>query len=158
MKKKSSVTQEEMEALFPHCEVSKSYLDTIRPTILKRCALIVFLWGFRAIIVTKFPEYHFSSELDQRLLDTDAIDTLVNIRLSLLIFGIIVYLYSCFKNLYFRSVNVVALVIVCCLIWSDMELYLMSAMGSLNNPSLAMVALRMLPLALLIQNYRDIRR
>ena len=65
---------------------------------------------------------------------------------------------SFYKNMYFRSVNVVALVLVCCLIWGDLELYLFSSMSILNYPSLAMIIFRLIPLVLLIQNYRDIRR
>lgn len=158
MREKTHVSEEEMKALFPHQEVSKTYLESIRPRILKRCVLIVLLWGFRAIMVTQFPEYHLASDLNQQLLDAASVDSMVNIRLSMVLLGSAVYLYSCYKNLYFRSVNVAALVIVCCLIWSDMELFLLASMSNLSNPSLAMVAFRLIPLALLIQNYRDIRR
>ncbi len=158
MREKTHVSEEEMKALCPHQEVSKTYLESIRPRILKRCVLIVLLWGFRAIMVTQFPEYHLASDLNQRLLDAASVDSMVTIRLSMVLLGSAVYLYSCYKNLYFRSVNVAALIIVCCLIWSDMELYLLASMSNLSNPSLAMVAFRLIPLALLIQNYRDIRR
>ena len=109
-------------------------------------------------MVTQFPEYHLASDLNQQLLDAASVDSMVNIRLSMVLLGSAVYLYSCYKNLYFRSVNVAALIIVCCLIWSDMELFLLASMSNLSNPSLAMVAFRLIPLALLIQNYRDIRR
>ena len=158
MQEKSHVSEEEMKALFPYREVSKTHLESIRPKILKRCVLIVLLWGFRAIMVTQFPEYHLASDFNQRLLDTASVENMVNIRLSMVFLGSAVYLYSCYRNLYFRSVNVAALIIVCCLIWGDMELYLLSAMGDLSKPSLAMVAFRLIPLSLLIMNYRDIRQ
>jgi len=109
-------------------------------------------------MVTQFPEYHLASDLNQRLLDAASVQNMVNIRLSMVLLGSAVYLYSCYKNLYFRSVNVAALIIVCCLIWSDMELYLLSSLSDLSKPSLAIVAFRLIPLTLLIQNYRDIRR
>jgi hypothetical protein len=158
MIEKAHVSEEEMKALFPYREVSKTYLESIRPKILKRCVLIVILWGFRAIMVTQFPEYHLAYGFNQRILDAASVDSMVYIRLSMVLLGSAVYLYSCYKNLYFRSVNVAALIIVCCLIWSDMELYLLSAIGNLSNPSLAMIAFRLIPLSLLILNYRDIRR
>tara|TARA_B110000977_G_scaffold182003_1_gene243224 strand:+ start:427 stop:903 length:477 start_codon:yes stop_codon:yes gene_type:complete len=158
MKEKAYVSPEEMAALFPHQEVANYYLESIRPKIIKRCVLIVLLWVLRAVTVTQFPEYHLVSDFDQKILDPDAIASLVTIRLSMLILGSFIYLYSCYTNFYFRSVNVIALVVVCCLIWGDMELYLMSSFGNLNNSSLAMVAFRLLPLTLLILNYRDIRR
>jgi ABC-type spermidine/putrescine transport system permease subunit I len=158
MQEKSHVSEEEMKALFPYQEVSKTHLESIRPKILKRCVLIVLLWGFRAIMVTQFPEYHLASDFNERLLDTASVENMVNIRLSMVFLGSAVYLYSCYRNLYFRSVNVAALIIVCCLIWGDMELYLLSAMGDLSKPSLAMVAFRLIPLSLLIMNYRDIRQ
>ena len=158
MQEHTHVSEEEMKALFPYQEVSKTYLESIRPKILKRCVLIVLLWGFRAIMVTQFPEYHLASDFNQRLLDTASVENLVTIRLSMVFLGSAVYLYSCYRNLYFRSVNVAALIIVCCMIWGDMELYLLSAMGDLSKPSLAMVAFRLIPLSLLIMNYRDIRQ
>ena len=158
MQENTHVSEEEMKALFPYREVSKTYLESIRPNILKRCVLIVLLWAFRAVIVTQFPEYHLASDLNQRLLDAASVENMVNIRLSMVLLGSAVYLFSCYKNLYFRSVNVAALIIVCCLIWSDMELYLLSSLSDLSKPSLAIVAFRLIPLTLLIQNYRDIRR
>ena len=158
MKEKAYVSPEEMAALFPRQEVANCYLDSIRPKIIKRCVLIVLLWVSRAVIVTQFPEYHLVSDFDQKILDPAAIASLVTIRLSMLILGSFIYVYSCYTNFYFRSVNVIALVVVCCLIWGDMELYLMSSFGNLNNAYLAMVAFRLLPLTLLIQNYRDIRK
>ena len=158
MIEKAHISEEEMKALFPYQEISKTYLESIRPKILKRCYLIVVLWGFRAIMVTQFPEYHLASDFNQRLLEAAAIESMVIIRLSMVFLGSAVYLYSCYKNLYFRSANVAALIIVCCLIWSDLELYLLSSMSDLNNPSLAMIAFRLIPLTLLLLNYRDIRR
>lgn len=158
MKERAYVSPEEMAALFPRQEVANGYLDLIRPKIIKRCILIVLLWVLRAVIVTQFPDFHLVSDFDQKILDPDAIASLVTIRLSMLILGSFIYLYSCYTNFYFRSVNVIALVVACCLIWGDMELYLMSSFGNLNNAALAMIAFRLLPLTLLIQNYLDIRR
>ena len=158
MKEHAHVSEEEMKALFPYQEVSKTYLESIRPRILRRCVLIVLLWGIRAVVVTQFPEYHLVSDFNQRLLDAESIQNLVNIRITMVLLGSAIYLYCCYKNLYFRSINVAALIIVCCLIWSDMELYLLSSMSDFNKPSLAMIAFRLVPLTLLIQNYQDIRR
>ena len=105
MQEKSHVSEEEMKALFPYQEVSKTHLESIRPKILKRCVLIVLLWGFRAIMVTQFPEYHLASDFNERLLDTASVENMVNIRLSMVFLGSAVYLYSCYRNLYFRSVR-----------------------------------------------------
>ena len=99
MREKTHVSEEEMKALFPHQEESKTYLESIRPRILKRCVLIVLLWGFRVIMVTQFPEYHLASDLNQRLLDAASVDSMVNIRLSMVLLGSAGYLYSCYKNL-----------------------------------------------------------
>tara|TARA_B110000046_G_scaffold150708_1_gene159217 strand:- start:5550 stop:5852 length:303 start_codon:yes stop_codon:yes gene_type:complete len=98
------------------------------------------------------------SDLNVKLLNEEVIASLVKVRLAMVMFGSTVYLVSFYKNRYFRSVNVIALVIVCCLIWSDLELYLFSSMSMLNWPSIAMIAFRLVPLVLLIQNYQDIRR
>ena len=147
-----------MRALFPYQEVSITHLESIRSKILVRCVLIIVLWGVRATIVTKFPEFHLVSHLDEKLLSGEVIANLMKVRLSMVVFGSAVYFFSFYKNLYFRSVNVIALIIVCCLIWSDLEVYLLSSMSILNYPSLAMIVFRLIPLALLIQNYQDIRR
>ena len=158
MGEQSNVSEEEMRALFPHREVSIMHLESIRPKILVRCVLIIVLWGVRAVIVTRFPEFHMVSDLNVKLLNEEVIASLVKVRLAMVMFGSTVYLVSFYKNRYFRSVNVSALVIVCCLIWSDLELYLFSSMSMLNWPSIAMIAFRLVPLVLLIQNYQDIRR
>jgi hypothetical protein len=72
--------------------------------------------------------------------------------------GVGVYLWSFLSNHYFRTINVLALIIVCCLIWSDIEVYVLSSMADLTGPSLAMIVFRFVPLTLLFLNYLDIRK
>lgn len=158
MSERGEVSEEEMRALFPYREVSVTHLESIRSKILIRCILIIVLWAVRTLIVTRFPEFHMVSHLNEKLLSGDVIGDLLKVRWAMVIFGSSIYMFSFYKNMYFRSVNVVALVLVCCLIWGDLELYLFSSMSILNYPSLAMIIFRLIPLVLLIQNYRDIRR
>jgi len=72
--------------------------------------------------------------------------------------GVGVYLWSFLTNHYFRTINVLALIIISCLIWSDIEVYVLSSMADLTLPSLGMILFRFIPLTLLFLNYLDIRK
>jgi hypothetical protein len=96
--------------------------------------------------------------MEQRLLDDDAVTTLLYVRVSMLTLGMLVYFYSFLTNRYFRSVNVIALIVVCCLIWADIEVYILSNIQILTLPSVGMIVLRFIPLGLLFMNYLDVRR
>jgi hypothetical protein len=158
MKGDIRVTEEEMKALFPHNRVLQTQLEKIRPRILTRCLLIVLIFAVRAVVVTYYPEFHLVTIYNERLLGADAAQSMTQIRLILAFFGCIIYLYSFYKNLYFRYANVIVLIVLFGLIWSDIEaLLLLSSFGNLTLPSLGLIAVRFIAVVLLWQNYRDLR-
>ena len=158
MQRKPSISDEEMQALKPHMEVSTRNLEQVRSRIFLRCCVIAALWLFRIYVISFHPEYHLTSVMEQRLLDDDAVTTLLYVRVSMLTLGMLVYFYSFLTNRYFRSVNVIALIVVCCLIWADIEVYILSNIQVLTLPSVGMIVLRFIPLGLLFMNYLDVRR
>ncbi len=158
MSRQSSVSEEELKALMPHQEIAHHDFQRVREKIFKRCCLIVFLWFLRIYIIVFHPEYHLTSVVENRLLDDNTVMALLYVRVGLLTAGILVYCYSFVTNRYFRSVNVIALIIVCCLIWADIEVYILSNIQSLTLPSVGMILMRFIPLGLLLMNYLDVRR
>jgi len=158
MSRQSSVSEEELKALMPHQEVAQHDFQRVREKILKRCCVIVFLWFLRIYIIVFHPEYHLTSVVENRLLDDNAVMTLLYIRVGLLTLGIVIYSYSFLTNRYFRSVNVAALIILCCLLWADVEVYILSNIQTLTLPSVGMIFMRFIPLGLLLMNYLDVRR
>ena len=154
----SKVSPEELEALFPQYEVTPALVSRVETRIRNRCLLIAVLWTFRIFLAVYFPEFVLVTREQNPLLSSDGMEALLLIRIVLLAFGILIYLWSFFTNYYFRTVNVIALIIVCCLIWSDMEVYVLSSLSDLALPSLGMIAFRFIPLTLLFLNYLDIRK
>ena len=158
MAEHSKISQEELEALLPQYEVSPQKMSRIEKRIRNRCYAIVVIWILRIIFVAFYPEFHLVTRAETKLLTPETVDYLLLVRISLLIIGASIYLTSFLYNRYFRTVNVVALIIVCCIIWSDMEVYILSSVGDLSIPSLGMIMIRFIPLTLLILNYLDVRR
>lgn len=158
MAEHSKISQEELEALLPQYEVSPQKMSRIEKRIRNRCYAIVVIWILRIIFVAFYPEFHLVTRAETKLLTPETVDYLLLVRISLLIIGASIYLTSFLYNRYFRTVNVLALVIVCCIIWSDMEVYILSSVGDLSIPSLGMIMIRFIPLTLLILNYLDVRR
>lgn len=158
MRPESSVSKEELEALMPHHEVAQHDFQRVREKIFKRCCLIVFFWILRIYIIVFHPEYHLTSVVENRLLDDSKVMALLYVRVGMLTLGILVYSYSFLTNRYFRSVNVAALIIVCCLLWADIEVYLLSNIQTLTLPSVGMIFMRFIPLGLLLMNYLNVRR
>ena len=154
----SKVSPEELDALFPQYEVTPALMSRVETRIRNRCLLIAVFWTFRIFLAVYFPEFVLVTREQNPLLSSDGMEALLLIRIVLLAFGILIYLWSFFTNYYFRSVNVLALVVVCCLIWSDMEVYVLSSLSDLALPSLGMIAFRFIPLTLLFLNYLDIRK
>ena len=154
----SKVSPEELEALFPQYEVTPALMSRVETRIRNRCLLVAVFWTFRIFLAVYFPEFVLVTREQNPLLSSDGMEALLLIRIVLLAFGILIYLWSFFTNYYFRSVNVLALIVVCCLIWSDMEVYVISSVNDLALPSLAMIAFRFIPLTLLFLNYLDIRK
>jgi hypothetical protein len=154
----SKVSPEELDALFPQYEVTPALMSRVETRIRNRCLLIAVFWMFRIFLAVYFPEFVLVTREQNPLLSSDGMEALLLIRIVLLAFGILIYLWSFFTNYYFRTVNVIALIIVCCLIWSDMEVYVLSSLSDLALPSLGMIAFRFIPLTLLFLNYLDIRK
>ena len=154
----SKVSPEELEALFPQYEVTPALMSRVETRIRNRCLLVAVFWTFRIFLAVYFPEFVLVTREQNPLLSSDGMEALLLIRIVLLAFGILIYLWSFFTNYYFRTVNVIALIIVCCLIWSDMEVYVLSSLSDLALPSLGMIAFRFIPLTLLFLNYLDIRK
>jgi hypothetical protein len=154
----SKVSPEELDALFPQYEVTPALMSRVETRIRNRCLLIAVFWTFRIFLAVYFPEFVLVTREQNPLLSSDGMEALLLIRIVLLAFGILIYLWSFFTNYYFRTVNVIALIIVCCLIWSDMEVYVLSSLSDLALPSLAMIGFRFIPLTLLFLNYLDVRK
>ena len=154
----SKVSPEELDALFPQYEVTPALMSRVETRIRNRCLLIAVFWTFRIFLAVYFPEFVLVTREQNPLLSSDGMEALLLIRIVLLAFGILIYLWSFFTNYYFRTVNVIALIIVCCLIWSDMEVYVLSSLSDLALPSLGMIAFRFIPLTLLFLNYLDVRK
>ena len=154
----SKVSPEELDALFPQYEVTPALMSRVETRIRNRCLLIAVFWTFRVFLAVYFPEFVLVTREQNPLLSSDGMEALLLIRIVLLAFGILIYLWSFFTNYYFRTVNVIALIVVCCLIWSDMEVYVLSSLSDLALPSLGMIAFRFIPLTLLFLNYLDIRK
>jgi len=142
----------------PYYEVSPKKLSRVEKRIRNRCIAIVGIWIARIIFVAFYPEFHLVTRAETKLLTSATVDNLLLIRISLLIVGTAIYLGSFVSNRYFRTVNVAALIIVCCIIWSDMEVYILSSIGDLTLPSLGMIMIRFIPLTLLFLNYLDVRK
>ena len=158
MTNQSKVSPEELDALFPQYEVTPALMSRVETRIRNRCLLVAVFWTFRIFLAVYFPEFVLVTREQNPLLSSDGMEALLLIRIVLLAFGILIYLWSFFTNYYFRTVNVIALIVVCCLIWSDMEVYVLSSLSDLALPSLGMIAFRFIPLTLLFLNYLDIRK
>jgi len=158
MSNHSKVSSEELDALLPQTEVTSHQMSQVERKIRTRCILIVAFWLLRIFLVTYFPEFILATRAETQLLTPDEVNGLLLIRISMVVLGATIYLLSFFTNQYFRTINVLALVIVSCLIWSDMEVYILSSIGELTLPSLGMIMFRFIPLTLLFLNYIDIRK
>ena len=154
----SKVSPEELEALFPQYEVTPALMSRVETRIRNRCLLVAVFWTFRIFLAVYFPEFVLVTREQNPLLSSDGMEALLLIRSAIFFFGILIYLGSFFTNYYFRTVNVLALIVVCCLIWSDMEVYVLSSLSDLALPSLGMIGFRFIPLTLLFLNYLDIRK
>jgi hypothetical protein len=153
------VTEEEMRALLPAYEVEGEYLDRIRQKIFMRIAIIVALFVVRLLVIISYPEFHISAFFQNDQVDGSLqIENIMLFRMSVLVPFSVIYFVSFWKNLYFRTVTVVSLIIVSSILWSDMEQHL----GSFWSEATALVwvtlTIRITCLWLLILNYIDVRR
>ena len=155
------VTEEEMRALLPAYEVEDEYFDRIREKIFIRTAVIVALFIVRLLMIVVYPEFHITCVFSRTIMSgaSEQIENIMLFRMSVLIPFAVIYIVSVWKNLYFRTVTVVSLIIVSSILWSDMEQHL----GSFLSEATALVwaALGNTDLTclwLLILNYIDVRR
>ena len=153
------VTEEEMRALLPAYEVEDEYLDRIRKKIFMRTAIIVALFIVRLLMIISYPEFHISAFFQNDQVEGSLqIENIVLFRMSVLIPFMVIYIVSFWKNLYFRTVTVVSLIIVSSILWSDMEQHLGSFLSEATALIWAAWAIRVTCLRLLILNYIDVRR
>ena len=153
------VSEEEMRALLPAYEVGDDYLDRIRNKILIRTLIIVALLMARMILIMLFPEYHITTFFQEGAIGGSLqVDRVMLVRVSILILFVVIYVVSCWKNFYFRTMNVLALIITCSILWSDAELHMMALLSEPTLLVLSTLALRLAALVLLTLNYIDVRR
>ena len=153
------VTKEEMNALFSLDKVPQDHLEAIRPRILKRVMLVVLILLIRAVAIIYYPEYLVLDAFNQSLSDPDVAFNLTIVRLSLAVFCLMIYLYSFYRNVYFRLANTAAFIVLCTLIWRDFEsILLLDLFNSLTIPSLGFMAIRFIAVGLLVRNYLDLNR
>ena len=107
----SKISQEELDALMPHFEVSPTKMSRIEKRIRNRMVAIVIIWIARIIFVSFYPEYHMFTQRQTQVLSAETVNNLLVIRVSLLIIGVTIYCASFYFNRYFRSANVVALIL-----------------------------------------------
>ena len=151
-----NITKAELAALFPYQSDNVEFLETIRTRVFKRCTLIFLIFVIRSLLATYYPQYHVSASFTERFVDIEAPLWLTQVKLIPTAFCSLIYLYSMYKNIYFKFANVAAVFIFCGLIWKDIEILLL--VHSLSNsiiPFLGVIGLRLLIVMLLVRNYLD---
>jgi hypothetical protein len=154
LQQRSDVSDEELQALLPHLELSKGAYDRVRHRISLRFTVMLV----RIIVSLFFPEYHYVAVVEHELLNKVVADRVLYSRLIFLSLGVILYFY-CFRyNRYFRSVNVAALVVISCLIAADIEVYILGGMQYFTWQTGVLALLRFVALGLIFLNYLDVRQ
>jgi len=65
--------------------------------------------------------------------------------------------YSFYKNLFFSYASVVLLIVLCGFTWIDLEvILLLSSSNDLMLPSLGLLAIKLVGVVLIWQNFRDV--
>jgi hypothetical protein len=140
MSTNESVTEEELRALMPFCEVEESRFRHIKKRIVFRTSIVGLLMTLRGIVAHAFPE--LLSQTDSLVLTVTAS----------------AYIYSLWTNKYFRTMSVIALIVAYSLVWADLEIYVFSMAGEMSRVTIVLLFLRLCALGLLFANYLDIRR
>lgn len=94
---------------------------------------------------------------NELFVDVQTLQYMVQIRLTGAFCGGIIYLYLFYKNIYFKTANIVGIMGVISVTLSDFEMHFLFSSDSLTYPFLVVLVLRLVPLALLIQNHLDLR-
>ena len=152
------VSEEEMRALLPAYEVEGQYLSLIRRKILLRIGVAVVLFTAGLAMMILYPDLQIRSVLNGSSENAMVLlDSIILFRLSILLPFIILYLFSFLKNLYFRSMTVMSLLIICSFLSVDAELYVAALIQDPSVGLFAVLATRLACLYLFALNYMDVR-
>ena len=94
MKNTEIVTEEEMTALFPHGEVSKTHFDKIRRKMTIRLIIVCVILAARVFVVTYYPEYLLGITLNGQLLNTNDINSIIEFRIIIALSIFTIYILA----------------------------------------------------------------
>ena len=152
------VSEEEMRALLPAYEVEGQYLSRIRRKILLRIGIAVVLFTIGLATMIIYPDLQIRSVFNGSSQNvTTPIESITLFRLSILLPFTILYLVSFLKNLYFRSMTVMSLLIMCSFLSVDAEFYVAALTQDPSLGLLGILATRLACLYLFALNYMDVR-
>ena len=115
------------------------------------------LFGIWAVVVAYYPEYHLVSIYNERLLGKGVSESLSYARLFFAIVAVVFYLYSFYADLFFRYANIALLIVLCGLLWIDLEMILLLySFNDLMLPFFGLFAVKVVGVVLLWQNFRDV--
>ena len=132
-----NISENEMLALFPERASMDAWQQTKR-RILYRTLLIVAAIAARLFLISFYPELHLQSVFEVKVIDREAVSSLVIARSLLL--------------------SVMGLVVCSALMWGDLQIFLLAELPGITMISIGFFALRIWVLYLLLQNYLDYRR
>ena len=155
----STVSDEELQALLHATEINSHFHLSIKSKIVIRSLIVIVLLLGRMLLVMFFPERHVVTFYNgDAVFGISQITNAMLFRIAILTPFFTFYLFSCWRNLYFRSMTVLSLILYCSIFWSDVERY---SGAFLQDPSAMVIftlLLRLLALYMLVLNYFDIRR
>lgn len=143
------------ESLIPELE------DGIRWRICVRLTLVAFLLSIRGVTAYFMPELFIQSKVVAVQIDPAAFhpaSDLIQVRVMLLLLVLAGYLYALVAVRCFRFMAVVGMVVSCALLWSDMELFMLTTVSEITAVSFALLGMRLIAVWLLVLNYLDIHR
>lgn len=152
-----NISENEMLALFPERASMDAWKQTKR-RILYRTLLIVAAIAARLFLISFYPELHLQSVFEAKVIDREAISSLVIARSLLLSVMGSVYIYSQLSDRHFKIISVMGLVVCSALMWGDLQIFLLAELPGITMISIGFFALRIWVLYLLLQNYLDYRR
>ncbi|MGB1868935.1 MAG: hypothetical protein ACPHLL_06570 [Porticoccaceae bacterium] len=126
-----------------------------------RLVIIGLLLGIRAITAYFTPDLFIQSKVVSSDINSFGFyppADLMQLRGVLLAILFVGYIYALISDRYFRFMSVAAMVAGCALLWSDIELFMLSSASEITVVSLALLGMRLIAVWLLVQNYLDIHR
>lgn len=127
--------------------------------ICMRLAVVGVLLGIRAITAYFTPDLFVQSKVVSSQINSFAFyppADLMQVRGVLLAIAMVGYIYALISGRYFRFMSVFGMVVACALLWSDMELFMLSSVSEITAVSCALLVMRLIAVWLLVQNYLDI--